>query len=218
MCETLFWRQVSLLMKFILWIQKSTKNMKKICMKHEIQKQLLHNQKIEKSSKLLKHYVLLKNHFVILSYHQSDVQKTLFSKKSFVSFCIQDLDNLNLKHYTRQYHKANIRQVFFYKIKLQKIISLQFYHQSQSMLYYLFSKHCFKKSFETHWKFLSNLLILTEHAVFISHQLELLLNLLIQIFDNVLWYDFSRLILKCENNLSDDWKYSLDIHYKYITH
>ena len=119
-------------------------------MKHEISKQSLHSQKIEKSSELLKHYALLKNHFVILSYHQSDVQKALSSKRSFVSFCIQDLDNLNLRHHTRQYHKANIRQVFFYKIKLQKIISLQFYHQSQSMLYYLFSKHCFKKSFETH--------------------------------------------------------------------
>src|SRR5438034_4757199 len=92
---------------------ESMKNTKKTCTKHEIQKQSLHNQRIEKLSELLKHYVLLKNHFVILSYHQSDVQKALFSKRSFMSFCIQDLDNLNLRHHTRQYHKANIRQVFF---------------------------------------------------------------------------------------------------------
>ena len=75
--------------------------MKKTCMKHEIQKQSLHNQKIEKLSELLKYYVLLKNHFVILSYYQSDVQKALSSKRSFVSFCIQDLNDLNLKHCTR---------------------------------------------------------------------------------------------------------------------
>src|SRR5436309_285513 len=106
---------------------RSMKNTKKTCMKHEIQKQSLHNQKIKKLSELLKHYVLLKNHFVILSYHQSDVQKTLSSKKSFVSFCIQDLDNLNLRHHMRQYHKVNIRQVFFYKTELQEIVSLQFY-------------------------------------------------------------------------------------------
>ena len=70
-------------------------------MKHEISKQSLHNQKIEKLSDLLKHCALLKNYFVILSYHQSDVQKTLSSKRSFVSFCIQDLDDLNLKHHMR---------------------------------------------------------------------------------------------------------------------
>src|SRR5438034_11572658 len=122
--------------------------MKKTCMKHEIQKQSLHSQRIKKLSELLKHCVLLKNHFVILSYHQSDVQKTLFSKRSFASFCIQDLDDLNLRHHMRQYHKMNIRQVFFYKTKLQEIISLQFYHQSQSMLCCLLSKSCFKMSFE----------------------------------------------------------------------
>src|SRR5438034_3421490 len=124
------------------------KNTKKTCTKHEIQKQLLHSQKIKKSSELLKHCALLKNHFVILSYHQSDVQKTLSSKRSFAFFCIQDLNDLNLKHCMRQYYKVNIRQVFFYKTELQEIVSLQFYHQSQSMLCCLFSKCCFKKSFE----------------------------------------------------------------------
>src|SRR5213083_2498645 len=94
--------------------EQTTENKKKTCMKHEIQKQSLYNQKIEKLSKLLKHCTLLKNHFIILSYHQSDVQKTLSSKRSFVSFCIQDLDDLNLRHCMKQYHKVNIRQVFFY--------------------------------------------------------------------------------------------------------
>ena len=80
---------------------ENMKNMKKIYTKHEIQKQSLHNQKIKKLSELLKHCALLKNHFIILSYHQSDVQKTLSSKRSFVSFCIQDFNNLNLRHHTR---------------------------------------------------------------------------------------------------------------------
>ena len=40
---------------------------------------------------------------------------------------------------------------------------------SQSMLCCLLSKLCFETSFEVCWEFLSDLLILTEHAVFISH-------------------------------------------------
>ena len=122
--------------------------MKKTCIKHEIQKQSLHNQKIEKSSELLKHCALLKNHFVILFYHQSDLQKASFSKRNFVLSCIQDLDNLTLRHHMRQYHEVNIRQVFFYKTELQEIVSLQFYHQSQSTPHCLLSKSCFKTSFE----------------------------------------------------------------------
>ena len=57
---------------------------------------------------------------------------------------------LGFEHCTRQYSKANIRQVFIYKTKLQKIVSLQFYYWSQSMSHCLLSKCCFKKSFETH--------------------------------------------------------------------
>ena len=142
-------------------------------MKHEIQKQSLYNQKIEKLSELLKHWALLKNHFVILFYHQSDLQKASFSKRNFVLFCIQDLDDLTLRHHMRWYHEVNIRQVFFYKTELQEIVSLQFYHWSQSTSCCLLSKSCFKTSFEACWEFLSDLLILTEHAVFISHFWEL---------------------------------------------
>ena len=114
---------------------KSTENNKKqqrawrnTCMKHEIQKQSLHNQKIKKLSELLKHWALLQNHFIILFYHQSDVQKASFLKRNFVLFCIQDLDDLTLRHCMRQYCKMNIRQVFFYETELQEIVSLQFYH------------------------------------------------------------------------------------------
>ena len=65
----------------------------------------------------------------------------------------------------RQYHEASIRQVFIYKTELQEIVSLQFYYWSQSMLHCLFSKCCFEKSFEAHWEFLSDLLILIRYTI-----------------------------------------------------
>jgi hypothetical protein len=101
--------------------------------------------KIEKLSDLLKHCALLKNHFVILSYHQSDVQKALSFKEKLLSFCIQDLDDLSLRHCIRLISQMNIRQVFFYKTELQEIVSLQIYNESQECSLYLLSKHWFQE-------------------------------------------------------------------------
>ena len=110
---------------------------------------------------------------------------------------------LGFEHHTRWYCEANIRQVFIYETKLWEIVSLQFYYWNQSTSYYLLSKHCFKKSFETHWEFLSDLLTLTEHAVFISHFWELNQN------------HFQRLQKKNNDNVNDfikeiiSWKRSI---------
>ncbi len=53
--------------------QKNKKHKKRHAWNMKARSSYYNNQKIKKLSKLLKHYALLKNYFVILFYHQSDV-------------------------------------------------------------------------------------------------------------------------------------------------